>query len=102
MHERALIYTYGVVLLTLFGLFNVVVIIISGSLAFDTAFHCYDETISKRNNLALTKEVNIKCSLEYQEKFLFVMPMHAMLILNFGIVFAAFEYYIWIFGETSR
>ena len=80
--------TYGVVLLTLFGLFAVVVISISGSLAFDTSFHCYDKTISKTKEASLIKNINIKCSLEYQEKFLFILPMYAMFILNFGIVFS--------------
>ncbi|CAB3981765.1 Hypothetical predicted protein [Paramuricea clavata] len=80
--------TYGVALLTLFGLFAVVVISISGSLAFDTSFHCYDKTISKTKEASLIENINIKCSLEYQEKFLFILPMYAMFILNFSIVFA--------------
>ena len=80
--------TFGVVLLTLFGLFAVVVIGISGSLAFDTSFHCYDVTISKTNDVSLSQNVNIKCSLEYQKKFYFLMPMYSLFILNFGIVFA--------------
>ncbi|CAB3992336.1 NACHT, LRR and PYD domains-containing 14-like [Paramuricea clavata] len=80
--------TYGVVLLTLFGFFAVVVISISGSLALDTSFHCYDKTISKTKDASLIKNINIKCSLAYQEKFLFTLPMYAMFILNFGIVFA--------------
>ena len=80
--------TYGVVLLTLFGLFAVVIISISGSLAFDTSFHCYDKTVSKTKEASLIKNINIKCSLQYQEKFLFILPMYAMFILNFGIVFS--------------
>ena len=80
--------TYGVVLLTLFGLFAVVVISISDSLSFDTSFHCYDKTISKTKEASLIKNINIKCSLEYQEKFLFILPTYAMFILNFGIVFS--------------
>ena len=79
---------YDVVLLKLFGLFAVVVISISGFLAFDTSFHCYDKTISKTKEASLIKNINIKCSLEYQEKFLFILPMYAMFILNFGIVFS--------------
>ncbi|CAB3990142.1 NACHT, LRR and PYD domains-containing 14-like [Paramuricea clavata] len=88
--------TYGVVFLTLFGLFAVVVISISGSLTFDTSFHCYDETISKRANLALTKDINIKCSLEYQERFLFILPMYAMFIVHFGIVFVVSIIYAYL------
>ena len=80
--------TYGVVLLTLFGFFAVVVISISDSLSFDTSFDCYDKTISKTKEASLIKNINIKCSLKYQEKFLFVLPTYAMFILNFGIVFA--------------
>ena len=82
--------TYGVVLLTLFGLFAVVVIVIvySASLAFDTSFHCYDKTISQAKDLSLTKNINIKCSLKYQEKYHFILPMYGMFILNFGIVLA--------------
>ena len=80
--------TYGVVLLTLFGFFAVVVISISDSLSFDTSFHCYDKTISKTKEASLIKNINIKCSLEYQEKFLFILPTYAMFILNFGIVFS--------------
>ncbi|CAB4001000.1 Hypothetical predicted protein, partial [Paramuricea clavata] len=79
--------TYGVVLLTLFGLFALVIISISGSLAFDTSFHCFDKTVSKTKEVSLIKNINIKCSLEYQEKFLFILPTYAMFILNFGIVF---------------
>ena len=80
--------TYGVVLLTLFGLFAVAVISISDSLSFDTSFNCYDKTISKTKEASLIKNINIKCSLEYQEKFLFILPTYAMFILNFGIVFS--------------
>ncbi|CAB4035411.1 NACHT, LRR and PYD domains-containing 14-like [Paramuricea clavata] len=80
--------TYGVVLLTFFGLFAVAVISFSGYLAFGTPFHCYDKTTSKTKDISLSKIINIKCSLEYQEKFFFIRPMYAMFILNFGIVFA--------------
>ena len=80
--------TYGVVLLTLYGLFAVVAISISSSLAFDSSFYCYDRSISKTKDLPPTKNINIKCSLEYQEKFHFALPMYAMFFLNFGIVFS--------------
>jgi hypothetical protein len=80
--------TYGVVLLTLFGLFAVVAIGISGSLTFDTSFLCHDEAVSKTKDAPPTKNINIKCSLEYQEKFHFTLPMYAMVILNFGVVFS--------------
>ncbi len=80
--------TYGVVLLTLFGLFAVVVISISGTFDFDKSFHCYDKSISKTKEAALIKNINIKCSLKYQEKYHFILPMYGMFILNFGIVFA--------------
>ncbi len=80
--------TYGVVLLTLFGLFAVVVISISGTYDFDKSFHCYDKSISKTKEAALIKNINIKCSLKYQEKYHFILPMYGMFILNFGIVFA--------------
>ncbi len=78
--------TYGVVLLTLFGLFAVVVISISGTYDFDKSFHCYDKSISKTKEAALIKNINIKCSLKYQEKYHFILPMYGMFILNFGIV----------------
>ena len=79
--------TYGVVLLTLYGLFAVVAISISGSLAFDSSFNCYHRSIPKTKDLPPTKSINIKCSLEYQEKFHFALPMYAMFFLNFGVVF---------------
>ena len=79
--------TYGLVLLTLFGFFAVVVISISASFTFDTSFHCYDKSISKTKETALIKDINIKCSLKYQEKF-HTRLIFALLILNFGIVFA--------------
>ncbi len=79
--------TYGLVLLTLFGFFAVIVIIISTSFTFDTSFHCYDRSISKTKETALIQDINIKCSLKYQEKF-HTQLIFALLILNFGIVFA--------------
>jgi hypothetical protein len=79
--------TYGVVLLTLFGLFAVPVIAISASFAFDTSFHCYDKTISKTKDLSLTKDINIKCSLKYQEKFRTDL-VFGLLISNFSVVLA--------------
>ncbi len=79
--------TYGLVLLTLFGFFAVIVISISGSFTFDTSFHCYDKSISKTKGTALIKDINIKCSLKYQEKF-HTRLIFTLLILNFGIVFA--------------
>ncbi len=79
--------TYGLVLLTLFGFFAVIVIIISTSFTFDTSFHCYDKSISKTKETALITHINIKCSLKYQEKF-HTQLIFALLILNFGIVFA--------------
>ncbi len=79
--------TYGLVLLMLFGFFAVVVISISASFTFDTSFHCYDKSISKTKETALIKNINIKCSLKYQEKF-HTQLIFALLILNFGIVFA--------------
>ena len=79
--------TYGLVVLTLFGFFAVVAISISGSFAFDTSFHCYDKSISKTKEAALIKNINIKCSLKYQEKF-HTQLIFALLPLNFGIVFA--------------
>ena len=78
--------TYGIVLLTLFGFFAVVVIGISASLTFDTSFHCHEKTISKRKEPSLSKDVNIKCSLEYQEKFRTNL-IFGLLIFNFGVVF---------------
>ena len=71
----------------LFGFFAVVVISISASFTFDTSFHCYDKSISKTKETALIKNINIKCSLKYQEKF-HTQLIFALLILNFGIVFA--------------
>ena len=78
--------TYGIVLLTLFGFFAVVVISISASATFDTSFHCHEETISKRKEPSLSKDINIKCSLEYQEKFRTNL-IFGLLILNFGVMF---------------
>jgi GTPase SAR1 family protein len=77
--------TYGRVLLTLFAFFSVVVIGISASFAFDTSFHCYDKTISKTDDFSLTNEINIKCSLKYQEKFRNHL-IFGLLLLNFGVV----------------
>ena len=79
--------TYGVVLLTLFGLFGGVVIGISVYFTFGTSLHCYDKSISKTKEAALITDINIKCSLKYQEKF-HTRLIFAVLILNFGIVFA--------------
>ena len=79
--------TYGIVLLTLFGFFAVVVIGISASLTFDASFHCHEETISKRKEPSLLKDINIKCSLEYQQKF-HTNLIFGLLILNFAVVFA--------------
>ena len=78
--------TYGIVLLTLFGFFAVVVVSIAASLTFDTSFHCYDKAILKKKDLFLSKDINIKCSLEYQEKFRTNL-IFSLLILNFGVVF---------------
>ena len=78
--------TYGIVLLTLFGFFAVVVIGISASLTFDASFHCYEKTISKRKEPSLSKYIDIKCSLEYQETFRTNL-IFGLLILNFGVVF---------------
>ncbi len=77
--------TYGLVLLTLFMLFAVAVIGLSSYLTVDTPLHCYDETIKR---LAFLKFINAKCSLEYQEKFYFILPMYGVFALNYGIVFA--------------
>jgi hypothetical protein len=71
----------------LFGFFAVVVISISASFTFDTSFHCYDKSISKTKEAALITDINIKCSLKYQEKF-HTRLIFTLLILNFGIVFA--------------
>ena len=78
--------TYGIVLLTLFGFFAVVVIGISASVTFDTSFHCYDKAILKKKDLFLSKDINIKCSLEYQEQFRTNL-IFGLLIFNFGVVF---------------
>ena len=77
--------TYGIVLLTSFGLIGVLVIGISSSFTFDNSFHCYDKTISKTKDLSLSKNINIKCSLKYQEKFR-AQLIFVMLIVNFVIV----------------
>ena len=79
--------TFGVVLLTLFGFFAVVVIGISASFSFDTSFHCYDKTISKTKETLLIEDINIKCSLKYQEKFR-IHLFFGLLISNFGVVLA--------------
>ena len=76
---------YGIVLLTLFGLIGVLVIGISSSFTFDNSFNCYDKTISKMKDLSLSKNINIKCSLKYQEKFR-TQLIFVMLIVNFVIV----------------
>ena len=78
--------TYDIVLLTLFGFFAVIVIGIAASLTFDASFHCHEETISKRKEPSLSKDIDIKCSLEYQEKFRTNL-IFGLLILNFGVVF---------------
>ena len=78
--------TYGIVLLTLFGFFAVALIGISASLTFDASFHCHKKTISKRNETSLSKDINIQCSLEYQEKFRTNL-IFGLLISNFGVVF---------------
>ena len=78
--------TYGIVVLTLFGFFAVVVIGISASLTFDASFHCHEEAISKRKEPSLSKDVNTKCSLEYHEKFRTNL-IFSLLIFNFGVVF---------------
>ena len=77
--------TYGIVLLTLFGLIAILVISISSSFTFDNSFHCYDKTISKTKDLSLSKNINIKCSLKYQEKFR-TQWIFVMLIVNFVTV----------------
>ena len=77
--------TYGIVLLTLFGLIAVLVIGISSSFTFDNSFHCYHETISKTKDLSLSKNINIKCSLKYQAKFR-TQLIFVMVIVNFVIV----------------
>ena len=79
--------TYGIVLLTLFGFFAVIVIGISASLTFDATFHCHEKAISKRKEPSLSKNINIKCSLEYQENFR-INLVFGLLISNFGVVFA--------------
>ena len=77
--------TYGIVLLTLFGLICVLVIGISSSFTFDNSFHCYHKTISKTKDLSLSKNINIKCSLKYQEKFP-TQLIFVMIIVNFVAV----------------
>ena len=77
--------TYGIVILTLFGLIAVLVIGISSSFTFDNSFHCYDKTISKAKDLSLSKNINIKCSLKYQEKFRTLL-IFGILMVNFVIV----------------
>ena len=78
--------SYGIVLLTLFGFVAVIFISISASLTFDASLHCYDRAISKMKEPSLSKDINIKCSLEYQEKFRTNL-IFGLLILNFGVVF---------------
>ena len=78
--------TYNIVLLTLFGLIGVLVIGISSLFTFDNSFHCYDKTISKTKETSLIRNVNIKCSLKYQEKFR-TQLIFVILIVNFVIVF---------------
>ena len=78
--------TSGVVLLTLFEFFAVIVIGVSTSLILDPSFHCHEKTISMRKEPSLSKDINIKCSLEYQEKFRTNL-IFCLLILNFGVVF---------------
>ena len=78
--------TYGVVLLTLFEFFAVVVIGISTSLILDPSFHCHEKMISRRKEPSISKDINIKCSLEYQEKF-HTNLIFCLLISNFGVVF---------------
>ena len=77
--------TYGIVLLTLFGLIGVLVVGISSSFNFDNSFHCYDKTISKTKDPSLSKNIEIKCSLKYQEKFR-TQLIFVMLIVNFVAV----------------
>ena len=77
--------TYNIVLLTLFILIGVLVIGISSSFTFDNSFNCYDKTISKTKDLSLSKNINIKCSLIYQEKFR-TQLIFVMLIVNFVAV----------------
>ena len=78
--------TYGIVFLTLFGLIGVLVIGISSSFTFNNSFHCYDKTISKTKETSLIENINIKCSLKYQEKFR-TQLIFVMIIVNFVIVF---------------
>ena len=87
--------TYGIVILTLFGLIAVLVIGISSSFTFDNSFHCYDKTISKAKDLSLSKNINIKCSLKYQEKFRTHL-IFGMLMVNFVIVLVLSVIYVFI------
>ena len=78
--------TYGIVLLTLLGLIAVLVIAISSFFIFENSFQCYDKIISKTKDLTLSRTVNIKCSLKYQEKF-HTQWIFVMLIVKFVTVF---------------
>ena len=79
-HSRDIAY------LTLFELIGILVIGISGSFTFDNSFNCYDKTISKTKETSLIENINIKCSLKYQEKF-GAQSTFIMLVLNFATVF---------------
>ena len=78
--------TYGVVLLALFVLFSVVVIAFSASFSFNTSIHCYDRTIFKTKNILQKIDINLRCSVKYQEKFQTNFNF-GLVISNFGIVF---------------
>ena len=84
--------TYGIVLLTCFGLIGVLVICIASYFTFGNSFNCYDKTILKTKDLSLSKNINVKCSLKYQEKFC-TQLIFVMLIINFVTVLTLSIFY---------
>ena len=78
--------TFGVVLLTLFVLIGVVVIGIASDFESKTTLQCNpDKTIA--SDLSTRKFIDTKCFLKYAQEFYPYLPLHNLVMINFGLVF---------------
>ncbi|XP_046842540.1 uncharacterized protein LOC124436618 [Xenia sp. Carnegie-2017] len=81
-------HSHGRLILIVFGVFGTIVLCISIGINVDSnsSFYCYNEDISKKEQISLLRKSESDCWRQYKERLTFNYPIFLIVTLNFAIV----------------